>query len=98
MQIQTSKNQRDAPGQDTGRAQGHLSSYVLGPCCMWWDVTQTCSATCLPQHCNTIISTLLPTVVYLDKLIKVSQFSTPDSLNHHVQREYEPSRAFCRSV
>jgi hypothetical protein len=30
MQRQTSKNQRDAPGQDTGRSQGHLSSYLLG--------------------------------------------------------------------
>ncbi len=27
MQRQTSTNQRDAPGQDTGRSQGHLSSY-----------------------------------------------------------------------
>jgi hypothetical protein len=23
-------DQRDAPGQDTGRSQGHLSSYLLG--------------------------------------------------------------------
>jgi hypothetical protein len=30
MQRQTSTNQRDAPGQDTGRSQGHLSSYLLG--------------------------------------------------------------------
>ncbi len=30
MQRQTSPNQRDAPGQDTGRSQGHLSSYLLG--------------------------------------------------------------------
>jgi hypothetical protein len=30
IQRQTSTNQRDAPGQDTGRAQGHLSSYLLG--------------------------------------------------------------------
>jgi hypothetical protein len=32
MQKQTSTNQRDAPGQDTGRdrSQGHLSSYLLG--------------------------------------------------------------------
>jgi hypothetical protein len=30
MGRQTSSNQRDAPGQDTGRSQGHLSSYLLG--------------------------------------------------------------------
>jgi hypothetical protein len=30
MQRQTSTNQRDALGQDTGRSQGHLSSYLLG--------------------------------------------------------------------
>jgi hypothetical protein len=30
MQRQTSTNQRDAPGQDTGRAQGHLSSNLRG--------------------------------------------------------------------
>jgi hypothetical protein len=30
MQRQTSTNQRDAPGQDTGRSQGLLSSYLLG--------------------------------------------------------------------
>jgi hypothetical protein len=30
MQRQTSTNQRDAPGQDTGRSQGHLRSYLLG--------------------------------------------------------------------
>jgi hypothetical protein len=30
MQRRTSTNQRDAPGQDTGRLQGHLSSYLLG--------------------------------------------------------------------
>jgi hypothetical protein len=30
MQRQTSTNQRDAPGQDTGRSQGHLGSYLLG--------------------------------------------------------------------
>jgi hypothetical protein len=30
MQRQASTNQRDAPGQDTGRSQGHLSSYLLG--------------------------------------------------------------------
>jgi hypothetical protein len=30
MQRQTSTNQRDAPGQDTGRAQGQLGSYLLG--------------------------------------------------------------------
>ncbi len=30
MQRQTSTNQRDAPGQDTRRSQGHLSSYLLG--------------------------------------------------------------------
>jgi hypothetical protein len=30
MQRQTSTNHRDAPGQDTGRSQGHLSSYLLG--------------------------------------------------------------------
>jgi hypothetical protein len=30
MQRQTSTNQRGAPGQGTGRTQGHLSSYLLG--------------------------------------------------------------------
>jgi hypothetical protein len=30
MQRQTSTNQRDAPGQDTGLSEGHLSSYLLG--------------------------------------------------------------------
>jgi hypothetical protein len=30
MQRQTSISKRDAPGQDTGRAQGNLSSYPLG--------------------------------------------------------------------
>ncbi len=30
MQRQTSTNQRDAPGQNTGRAEGHLISYLLG--------------------------------------------------------------------
>jgi hypothetical protein len=30
MQRQTSTNQRDASGQNTGRSQGHLSSYLLG--------------------------------------------------------------------
>jgi hypothetical protein len=30
MQRQTSTNQRDAPGQDTGRPHGHLMSYLLG--------------------------------------------------------------------
>ena len=30
IQRQTSTNQRDAPGQDTGRSQGHLSTYLLG--------------------------------------------------------------------
>jgi hypothetical protein len=29
MQRQTSTNQRDASGQDTGSSQGHLSSYLL---------------------------------------------------------------------
>jgi hypothetical protein len=29
MQRQTSTNQRDAPGQDTGRAHSHLCSYLL---------------------------------------------------------------------
>jgi hypothetical protein len=28
MQRQTATNQRDAPGQDTGGSQGHLSSYL----------------------------------------------------------------------
>jgi hypothetical protein len=30
MQRQTSTNQRGAPGQDPGRTQGHLISYLLG--------------------------------------------------------------------
>jgi hypothetical protein len=30
MQRQTSTNQHDTPGQDTGMSQGHLSSYLLG--------------------------------------------------------------------
>jgi len=30
MQRQTSTNQGDAPGQNTGRAQGYLSSYLRG--------------------------------------------------------------------
>jgi hypothetical protein len=30
MQRQTSTNRRDAPGQDTGRSHGHLSTYLLG--------------------------------------------------------------------
>jgi hypothetical protein len=30
MQRKISTNQRDAPGQDTGRSQGHLSTYLLG--------------------------------------------------------------------
>jgi hypothetical protein len=30
MQRQTSTSQRDAPGQNTGRSQDHLSSYLLG--------------------------------------------------------------------
>jgi hypothetical protein len=30
MQKQTSTIQRDAPGQDTGRSQGHLIGYLLG--------------------------------------------------------------------
>jgi hypothetical protein len=30
MQRQTSTNRHDAPGQDTGRSQGHLRSYLLG--------------------------------------------------------------------
>jgi hypothetical protein len=30
MERQTSTNQRDAPGQDTGRSRGHLISYLPG--------------------------------------------------------------------